>query len=106
MRKLEWSAAVAQMAQTWAKGCNYEHSPSSHRPGCGENLAASAGTAASWANDAIDPWADERHDYTFGQTIIRLARPDKYGHRLVGSETGWSLDSDDLGRNVSSGLRL
>jgi pathogenesis-related protein 1 len=62
---LEWSNELARVADAWARklkldGCAFRHSSTDY----GENLFR--GTTGYYsAADAVDDWADERHDYNY-----------------------------------------
>ena len=54
---LTWSNTLASAAQSWAKGCVFEHSGGEVGP-YGENLAAGSGSNYS-IKDAVTAWTDE-----------------------------------------------
>jgi hypothetical protein len=61
LRDLQWSAPVANSAQSWANQCNFSH-PGGH--GYGENLAW--GTTGFYdAADLTRLWIDEYVDYNY-----------------------------------------
>ncbi|PPQ76412.1 hypothetical protein CVT24_012629 [Panaeolus cyanescens] len=58
---LTWSNDLADKAQQWANGCQFEHSGGSLGP-LGENLAAGTGSSYGIAA-AVKSWTDEVSDY-------------------------------------------
>ena len=86
---MKWDSTLAAQAQNWANNCNFEHSPSSSRPGAGENLAIRGTSGLVDENgagrDAVERWADESNDVIgteglFPFTSVSNSRGDDIGH--------------------------
>ena len=60
-----WDDAMAQLAQEWADGCDFEHSTHQY----GENLYVS--TSQSEGTRAVESWASEVADYDYASNRCR-----------------------------------
>ncbi|KAH7702317.1 venom allergen-like protein vap-2 [Aphelenchoides avenae] len=63
---LQYDASIESIAQNWANGCVFEHSPRQQRNGTGENLYMTSDEAVSAATvlrDAADLWWSELAEY-------------------------------------------
>jgi|SRR5690242_1382593 len=57
--ELSWNTTLAEAAQDWSEGCEFEHSGGP----TGENLAAGYPNATA----AVEAWGDEREEYDFSE---------------------------------------
>ena len=63
LRKLQWSPALAEIAQAHANQCRYQHS---RRPGVGENIYSHTGDTSEYAmRHAVESWAKEGKSYDY-----------------------------------------
>jgi len=59
---LTWNAAAAQVAATWAAGCNFSHN--NGRGNYGENIYANTGSSAT-PSGVVSSWASEAANYDY-----------------------------------------
>ena len=62
---MTWDEGLAQIAQEWADGCDFEHSTNAY----GENLFVS--TYSADGPDAVYSWAEEAADYDYDTNQCR-----------------------------------
>uniref|UniRef100_K7FZ77 Serotriflin-like n=1 Tax=Pelodiscus sinensis TaxID=13735 RepID=K7FZ77_PELSI len=84
MLKMEWNAAAAEFANSWANQCTFTSSLQDRRKpmGCGENLYMS-NTPIPWSN-AIQGWYKKVANFLYGaEQIVPGAAIDQYTQMIL-----------------------
>jgi pathogenesis-related protein 1 len=85
MPALTWSDSAAQVAQTWANNCVYEHNAG--RGDRGENIAATAPAGNRDAGAVVGLWAGEVSDYSYATNTCTSGKDCGHYTQIVWAST-------------------